>query len=326
MRNATNLRWLSGALAVVGLSLSAEYARAQDEAPLAASPAPPPDVQEREKMGKPPAPPGRSPEVDELLQKVKLTRADIERKKADKSEPALPGGSDEAPDVKEIKKAEKAPPPPGRSPDLAELIDKIRKQPGGKEKLEKAEKAGAKIPKGAGGATLESILERMPGPRMDGPVFGSDSRAEQLPTLKATRPIPYQNVAGLGYLSVGDWSPNNSNSTPMWGPYYRYLNPNHFLVGNVDVKPYAYASVNVTNPGWYILNFVATKGKASLKRYVAGSTPPFATVTQWDNSASTTQYESYPFVVNLAAGYHTFYWIPEAGYYFWLSEVTLMKL
>ena len=93
----------------------------------------------------------------------------------------------------------------------------------------------------------------------------------------------------------------------MWGPYYRL------------------ASVNVTNPGWYIVNFLASKGRASLKRFDPTSNPPYVAVTQWDNSASANQYESYPVVVNLAAGYHYFYWIPEAGY-FWLSEVSLMKL
>lgn len=326
MRNVTSLSWLYGAVTVVGLSLSVEWVNAQDEAPLRASPAPPPDVQEREKMAKPPAPPGRSPEVDELLQKVRLTRADIERRKADKSERALPATPEEPPDVKEMKKAEKAPSPPGRSPDLAELLDKIRKQPGGAEKLEKARKGGAKIPPGgAGGATLESSLERMPGPRMDGPVYGFDSTVVQLPMLKATRGAPYQNVAGLGWLSVGDWTPYNTNPSSVWGPYYRYANANNSIVGNLDVKPYMNASVSVTNPGWYIVNFVASKGKASLKRYDPTVNPPFPAVTQWDNSASANQYESYPFVVNLAAGYHYFYFIPE-GYWTYVSEVSLMKL
>jgi hypothetical protein len=321
MRNVISLSWLYGAATAAGLSLPVGYVSAQDEAPLAASPAPPPDVQEREKVGKPPAPPGRSPEVDELLQKVKLTRADIERKKADKSERALPAATDEPPDVKEMKKAEKAPPPAGRSPDLGELIDKIRKQPGGKEKLEKAEKAGAKIPKGAGGATLETSLEGMPASGIDGAVFGFDSTVEQLPTLKATRGTPYSTVAGLGSMSVGDFTPHNTNTSSMWGPYYRWAYAN-FVFGSIDVKPYMYASVNVTNPGWYIVNFVASRGKASLRRYESGGYP---VVTQWDNSASANYYESYPFVVNLAAGSHYFYLIPETPY-MWVSEISLMKL
>jgi hypothetical protein len=85
-----------------------------------------------------------------------------------------------------------------------------------------------------------------------------------------------------------------------------------------------YVGVNVTNPGWYILNFVASKGKASLRRWdsTAGGYP---VITQWDNSASANYYESYPFVVNLAAGYHTFYIIPETSY-MWVSEISLMKL
>jgi hypothetical protein len=297
---------------------------AQEEAPLKPSAAPPPDIQEREKMGgKPPEPPGRSPEVDELLQKVRLTRADVERKKADKAERELPAANSEPPDVQEQKKAEKAPAPPGRSPDVGELIDKIKQQPGGAERLEKARKGGAKIPPGKVGATLESDAIRLAGPRMDGPVYSVPGE-EQVPVLKVTRAIPYQNVAGLGTLSVGDFTPSNTNNNSMWGYYYRYATPNHPLVGNLDVKPYMYASVNVATPGWYIVNFVASRGKASLKRWDS-ATYTYPSVTQWDNSASPNTYESYPYVVNLAAGQQYFYWIPEVGY-FWVSEVSVMKL
>jgi hypothetical protein len=323
MRTLPALRYPYAVAAILALGFSAPV-NAQEEAPLNPSATPPPDIQERERLGaKPPEPPGRSPEVDELLQKVRLTRADVERKKADKAERELPAANSEPPDVQEQKKADKAPAPPGRSPDVGELIDKIKQQPGGAERLEKARKGGAKIPPGKVGATLESGAVRMAGPRMDGPVY-SDPGDEQVPVLKATRAAPYQSVAGLGSMSVGDFTPISSNTNPMWGGYYRIANPNHVLVGTLDVKPYMYASVNVATPGWYIVNFVATRGKASLKRYDS-ATSTYPSVTQWDNSASPNPYESYPYVVNLAAGSHYFYWIPEAGY-FWVSEVSLMKL
>jgi hypothetical protein len=325
MRNVTGLSCLYGVAAAVALGLSAERLNAQ-EAPLPATPTPPPDVQEREKVGKPPAPPGRSPEVDELLQKLRLTRADIERRKAEKAERELPATADEPPDVKERKNVEKPPAPPARSPNLDELLEKIRKQPGGAEQLERAKRSGAQIPPArAGGATLESSPERMAGPRMDGPVFGSFSTTEQQTVLKATRAAPYSNVAGFGYLYVSDIFPYTSTTSTIWGPYLRYASPNYPLVGSLDVKSWMSTSVNVTNPGWYLINFVATKGKASLRKYDPASSPPYPALTQWDNSTSPNYYESYPQVVNLAAGYHYFYWIPEAGW-FYVSEVSLMKL
>jgi hypothetical protein len=111
MRTGTGRSVLYGLAAAVALGVSAECLKAQDEAPLPASPNPPPDMQEREKVGKPPAPPGKSPEVDELLQKLRLTRADIEQKKADKNQKELPAATDEPPDVKERKKVEKPPKP-----------------------------------------------------------------------------------------------------------------------------------------------------------------------------------------------------------------------
>ena len=328
MRNVSRLHCLYAAVAAVALGLSAERVNAQDEAPLAATPTPPPEVQEREKAPKPAAHPGKSPEVDELLQKVRLTRADIEKRKAEKTERELPATADEPPDVKERKKGEKPPEPPARSPDLDELIEKIKKQPGGAEKLERAKRAGARIPPGqGGGAALESSSERMPGPRMDGPVFSFSSTRELQTVLKATRGTPYQTVAGLGTMQVSDAFPNYSNNSTMWGPYYRSAWLNSYMAGSYDVKPWLVTYVNLTNPGWYLINFVATKGKVSLRKYgtTTGTPPMYALLTQWDNSASANYYESYPHVVNLAAGWHYFYWVPDSGY-FWVTEVTVTKL
>jgi hypothetical protein len=86
--------------------------------------------------------------------------------------------------------------------------------------------------------------------------------------------------------------------------------------------------VNVTNPGWYLINLVASKGKASLRKAgpPTGTPPVYPLMTQWDNSASANWYEWYPHVVNLAAGWHYFYWIPEGGVSFWVPEVSVTKL
>jgi hypothetical protein len=329
MRNVTGLRCLYAAVAAVALGVSAEYVSAQEEAPLPATPTPPPDVQEREKMAKPPAHPGKSPEVDELLQKLRLTRADIEQRKADKTQRELPASAEEPPDVKERKKVEKAPAPPARSPDLDELIEKIKKQPGGAEKLERAKRAGAKIlPGRAGGAALESSPERMPGPRVEGPVLGFSSTAEQLPVLKVTRAAPYQSVAGVGNLYVTDFAPRNtSTSTTWWGPYYQWAS-SWPITGNFDLKPFVSASVQVESTGWYLINFAAVSGKASLRKAgpTSGTPAMYPLLAQWDHSASANVWEPYPYLVNLAAGYHYFYWVPDPGWRLYVSEVSVMKL
>jgi hypothetical protein len=328
MRSVTGLRCLYGVVAAVAVGLSAQRVNAQDEAPLPATPTPPPDVQEREKAPKPAAIPGRSPEVDELLQKLRLTRADIDRRKADKAERELPAAADEPPDVKERKKVETAPPAPARSPDLDELIEKIKKQPGGAERLERAKRAGARIPPGKReGASLESSPVRMAGPRMEGPVFDLSSAAAQQPTLKVTRGAFYQNVAGLGTLWGYDYFPYNGTTSTMWGPLYRFASPSHPAVGSLDIRPYMMAYVTVTNPGWYLLNFVASKGKAGLRKYgpSSGTPPMYPLLTQWDNSASVNPYESYPYVLNLAAGYHYFYFAPDVYNWMYVTEVSLIK-
>ena len=333
MIKLTRTSVLYGMAAIVALGFSVERLNAQDEAPLAASPSPPPDVQKHEKHGKPPVPPGKSPETAELLQMMKLSRVDIEQRKADKNQRQLPAADEEPPEVKERKKVDRAPDPTGLSPDVEELLDKVRNQPGGAVKLERARKAGAKIPPGkAGGATPEAGRERSPGPRMDGADFEFSSAEQQQPTLKATRNASAQSVAGFGSLSVADmFSYTSSTSGTMsasgvWGPLSHYGPGTHGAVGSLDVKPFLSVYLNVTSPGWYLINVVATKGNASLRKYGPGSgTPPlYPLLTRWENSSNSYVYVSYPHLVNLAAGGHYLYWIPDPGW-FHVSEVSVTK-
>jgi hypothetical protein len=83
----------------------------------------------------------------------------------------------------------------------------------------------------------------------------------------------------------------------------------------------------VTNPGWYLINFVATRGKASLRKAgpTSGTPPLYPLMIQWDHTASANFWESYPHVLNLAAGWHYFYWVPQSGY-FYAWEVSVTKL
>jgi hypothetical protein len=262
MRKVTGLRCLYAAVAAVALGLSAERVSAQEEAPLPATPTPPPDVQEREKVAKPPA-------------------------------------------------------PPARSPGLEELVEKVRKQRGGEEKLERARRDGARIPAGrGGGAALESS-----------PVLDLSSSAEQQNVMKATRAAPEQSVAGVGNLYVIDFSPRQTSALTMWGPYHGWAS-SWPITGNFDMKPFVSASVQVVSTGWYLINFAAVRGKASLRKAgpTSGTPAMYPLLAQWDNSASASPWESYPHVVNLAAGYHYFYWVPDPHWYFYVSEVTVTKL
>jgi hypothetical protein len=274
MRNVTGLRCLYAAVAAVALAFSAESANAQEEAPLPATPTPPPDVQERQKVEKPPA-------------------------------------------------------PPARSPGLEELIEKISRQPGGAEKLDRAERGGARIPRGrTGRPTLEPSPERKPGPRVEGPVLSLSSTAEQQNVMKVTRAASAQSVAGLGEMWVLDFVPlYTTASTTLWGPYNRWASSWPFT-GNFDIKPFMTAAVKVDATGWYLINFAAARGKASILKagQIYGTYPLMVT---WDHSASANEWEWYPHVVNLAAGWHFFYLVPDPNYpnwHFYVTEVSVTKL
>lgn len=321
MRNVIGRTVRYGMAVGIALGLRAGWMSAQDEAPLPASPNPPPEVQEREKLAKPPAPPGQSPQADQLLQKLHLSRAEIEQRKADKAQQELPASGDEPPDVKERKKM-KAPEPPGRSPDVQELIEKVRKQPGGAEKLERAKKAKT------GGPALQSSAERMPGPRMDGPIIGYPEVEQQPIGLRVTKAAPDHVVPGLGSMWGMDYMPWTSGSQGQWGPLNRDANPNYAIVGGpIDIKPFLQAGIYLANPGYYLINFVAVKDKASLRKWDPVSRT-YLDVAQWDNAESPNWYESYPYVAKLAAGYHYFYWLPEPSTVsnIYVTEVSVSKL
>jgi hypothetical protein len=94
------------------------------------------------------------------------------------------------------------------------------------------------------------------------------------------------------------------------------------------MKPFVSASVQVVSTGWYLINFAAVNGKASLRKAgeTSGRPAMYPLLAQWDNTASASPWESYPHVLNLAAGYHYFYWVPDPNWYFYVTEVTVTKL
>jgi hypothetical protein len=311
----------------VGLALGFQAGRvsAQDEAPLPASPTPPPEVQEREKLARAPTPPGPQADVDLLLQKIHLNRAAIEQRKAAKNELELPASADEPPDVKEQKRLEKSPKPAPRSPDLQELVEKIRMRPGGAEKLDKAKKAGARIPGPQGAPQLSP--PRVPGPRMDAPVLGDASPEEQQNVLRVTKSASNVSVPGLGSMWGMDYMPWTSVYQGTFGPLDRIADPNNKIAGGpIDIKPYMQAGIYLINPGYYLINFVAMQVTATLRRYDP-VTRTYSDVAKWDNSQGCV-YDSYPYVARLAAGYHYFYWLPEAPTVcdIYLTEVSVTKL
>jgi hypothetical protein len=81
----------------------------------------------------------------------------------------------------------------------------------------------------------------------------------------------------------------------------------------------------LANPGWYLINFVAVRTKAKLRRYDAPSRT-YVDVIQWDNTAGSSFYEPYAFLAKLEAGYHYFYWMPTVPENVYVIEVSVTKL
>ena len=312
-------------LCVACTVLASAGSLAAQDPPLPASATPPPDVLERQRM-QPPTAAARLPQHPASTQEPPDA---VERRRL----PAPPGGAglllhaaatQEPPDVAEQRRASAPPPPPARSPTLNELLDLIRARPDGPGILDRARRGGARIP-----SPLEGPIGVWLG---GGPDAGynrehlpSETLAQQATSMKVTLDAPQITVSGLGSLSAyAYWS--YTQSVSVWGPLIRFTTSNHWLTGGShDVHPFFVLYVNVTTAGYHLINVVATGVAAELRKSTTTSPYPILSGGQWDNS-STTGYISYPIVLNLAAGMHYFYWLPNTPRNVYVLEASVTKL
>jgi hypothetical protein len=304
---------------------------AAQERPLPPSPAPRAEPPGRERAPDPPAT-AASPSVEELLQRAGLTRAELERRKANPASKAHPPSpTAEPPTPEERSRAERAneqPPAALRSPSLEELLSAVRQQPGGADVLDRARRAGARIPQASenGVEDDQSARRARGGPSVIASARTSIPRAFPTQTvLRVTRSAPSQTVSGLGSLSAEAFFPYRAtNNIGVWGPLDRLSDQNTTyspVGGPFDVKSWVRITLTAQNAGWYLINVQATPTRAELRRYTFAGYELLMTFTK----PTTSGYNSYPVVLNLEAGSHGFYWA-NLDWFPYVSEVTVMKL
>jgi hypothetical protein len=222
------------------------------------------------------------------------------------------------------------PPPP--SPSVRELIEIVRRRPGGLQLLERARRGGAHID-----ASISSIgydgfttLGNHAGPRLSSVDPESNPVASAQTTLKGTRNAPSAYVAGLGSLYAGAYYPLYATTDlNLWGPLdYRTWAATYSPAGGAyDAKSFVQFSLSVQSTGWYLINVVASPAvSAEMRRYSAS--PAGYVLIQTFPAPATTGYNSYPVLLNLAAGSHYFSWVTLATFPYnaYVSEVSITKL
>ncbi len=260
---------------------------------LSASATPPPEVQQLEELKKAGGPPEqKSPNTRESV---------LEKLRSSRSGNARPASSGPPPEVQQLEELKKAGTPPAqRQPHTTqELLDKIRSMPGGPEMIEEAKKRGARIGMGSDKS----------GPYLSYLNLFRVKEAEAQGTFSVTlnpgnnwyssSPVAYAGFVGAFFF------PQGVPSTTPYMNLYSISSPTTTGVGTQIILPHVYFLFNAPNDGWYIINFDASGVQASLMHYEGGT---FPTVASWNYSGRTGT-QSYPAMLELTAGFHSFYWV-----------------
>jgi len=263
------------------------------------------------------------PKRNALLQKVAKQKGGQEKvqkaKAKQRGKTVLRASSKEPPGMAKLKGMKVAPTKLRTRPARNVLFQKVFKQPGGKEKLQRARPKGLKL--GAGSDTTGWSLSSLSSlnPFRAGVAHASDGT-----TLYLTPQYPYKTSPFYGRLIIiGELGGYYNTYSGRARLYNWYLGSQ---IGTRVYKPCAYLAIRVPTSGWYMINFETYNGaRATLKHYVSGSGYP--TVQTWDER-SHTGWTDHPALLNLSAGYHYLYWVVEPGTssYSYLYRVSVERI
>jgi hypothetical protein len=262
----------------------------------------------------------KPPTMKALMDKVSKQPGGKEKvaaAKAGKPDKKILKGSTKAPaDLEELKKG-KAPAKTAqrKPPTMKALMDKVSKQPGGKEKIKRAKTKGKKS---GIGSEMTGIL--LSGLSELNPLKVNVAHAGSIMTL--TPYTPYKKLSDTFHGKLYFYGAFRGYGYD----YSSYLKLYSFVSSyyGIDIrKPVVRLDVRVPISGWYMINFETYGGaKAHLRTYLNGS---MQTVEGWDSRSTSGSYKDHPALLNLGAGYHSLYWILDGGSPY-IYRVTVQKV
>ncbi|MFT5482882.1 MAG: hypothetical protein ACI9GW_001537 [Halieaceae bacterium] len=210
-----------------------------------------------------------------------------------------------------LERADKIGQPPGKAK-AKDLLKKIHARPGGRERIEHAEKA-----RRPGGGKKVSTNSQTPNV-VDGILsfIVTQAQAADAGSLDLTPTVDQYGAHRSLY------SPSPYGYATFYGALVNHAYPRDAYVrlstsivtglGGTATTPHVQVTVRVPADGWYTLNMnaylTATSG-VSIKHYEGGK---YVTL---ENLQKTSGWSDYATLQYLSAGYHLFYWVlPQGGY------------
>ena len=220
----------------------------------------------------------------------------------------------------------KAPP----SPSVRELLEIIRRRPGGAQLLERARRGGARIATTVSAISDERISRNVTdgGPNPTEATFSGsplETSAQAPLVARVTRPALLSTVPGLGTLDAQAFFPLWATPDPTnWGPMERFTYPAIWSPVGVTYSPKSFVAINLEaqTTGWYLINVVAVSVSAEIRRWT-GTSAGWAVIQTFTLPPSQS-FTNYPVLLNLAAGHHGFTWV-NLDYATFVSEVSVFK-
>jgi hypothetical protein len=246
------------------------------------------------------------PSRDALLQQVAKQpggQEKVQKAKAKQQGKAVLRSSAKGPPEMAQMKDEKPEPTKARTrPSRDALLQQVAKQPGGQEKIQRANPKGFKL-----GPRSDATGWSLPSISSLNPFQAGVAHASSTPLI-LTPNAPKKTSPFLGYIGIfGEM-----------GGYYkadldgaRLQNYSYPALGMRIQNPFVYLRFNAFKSGWYLINFrtYSYGAKATLKHYTGSG---YATVQTWDLRAQRF-WVDHPALLYLSAGYHSFYWVVEPG-------------
>jgi hypothetical protein len=247
---------------------------------------------------------------------------------------AKPGDSPEEKAMATLPK----PVPPGqlRKASKAELLEQCNQIPKCSAKLQNA-KQGRRpsnvLPAGKPGESpeekeLSTLPKPIPPASRRQPRSNLSLPEEESSLLSWLNPFAVSEARAQTAFSLYLTPQNRYSSTPfglmtIYGSGYTgswRLYGNGFISVNradVERKPYVYFATNVPEEGWYLINFEAGRGKAKVRHQYNGPI-----IETWDFTNQSCSTCSYLTAEYLTAGWHSFYFWPDASdIYFYSASV-----
>jgi hypothetical protein len=140
-----------------------------------------------------------------------------------------------------------------------------------------------------------------------------------------TKAIPSVTVAGVGQLSAQGVYPAIATCDTVWAWLDRISYAASPAGGPYSAKSWVSIGLNAQTTGWYLINVQASPIAAEMRMFSPGPPLGYNVIQLFLIPPTVGGYGSYPVLLYLAAGWHSFSWV-NRDFFAFVAEVSATRL